>query len=92
MHIVEWRIFQFEKPWQIYPKGSKDFIWSQAKNAKPCPQGSPRAVSEPDQSILREQWVFIFPIIPVYTDTEDFGVIGNWSSVVHPHFQKKVGG
>jgi len=22
MHIVEWHIFWFEKPWQVYPKGS----------------------------------------------------------------------
>jgi hypothetical protein len=29
-------------------------------------------------------------MIPVYNDTEDLGVIINWSNVVRPHFKKRV--
>ena len=33
---------------------------------------------------------FISPIIPHYNDTEDFGIIINWNSVVRPRVQDRV--
>jgi len=32
----------------------------------------------------------ISPIIPVYNDIEDFGIIITWNSVVIPHIQNRV--
>jgi len=75
MHIVECHLFTLEICDKFTQWEAKTSVWSQAKNARPCPKVNLRAVSETDQSILREHWVFISTIIPVYNDLEDFGII-----------------
>jgi hypothetical protein len=69
----------------MYPKEAKASVWSYAINTRPCPRVSPGTISEPYHSMLRELWVFVFPIILVYFDTEDFGMTMNWNGVVRPH-------
>ena len=89
MHVIEWHIFQFEKLENLSTRKLK-LLFGLRPKMPDRPRVSPRAVSEPDQSILREHWVFIFPIIPVYNDTEDAGIIINWNSVVCLHIQNRV--
>jgi len=79
MHIVGWHRFQFERLANL-PNGKLKLLFGLMKNASPCPRVRLRTVNEPDQSILREHWVFIFPVIPVYDKTEDLERIINWSN------------
>jgi hypothetical protein len=57
MYVEEWHIFWFEKLWHITQREAKTSVWSYAIDT------SARPLSEPDQSILSEQWVFVFAIL-----------------------------
>jgi hypothetical protein len=76
--------FGFKNHGIFTQREAETFIWSYAKNTRPCPSVSPGTISEPDQSILREHWVFFSSIIPVYNNTEDFGMMINWNGLVRP--------
>ena len=65
------------------PRGKLKFLLGlRPKMPDPVPELALEPSVNQIQSILRENWVFVSPIIPVYHDIEDFGVMKNWNGVV----------